>query len=164
MTPEDPRSTSEKTDKPRVPEITLPKGGGALRSIDEKFSVNAENGGCDISVPLPFSKTRSGMDSGLALRYSSGAGNSAFGVGWSLTLPSIRRRTDRRLPRYDDAGESDVFVFSGAEDLVPAYRDEGGGNWVRDSDESGGVRVERYRPRIEGLFARIERITIDGEE
>ena len=164
MTPEDPRSTSEKTEKPRVPEIILPKGGGALRSIDEKFSVNAENGGCDLSVPLPFSKTRSGLDSSLALRYSSGAGNSAFGVGWSLTLPSIRRRTDRRLPRYDDAGESDVFVFSGAEDLVPAYRDEGGGNWVRDSDENGGVRVERYRPRIEGLFARIEKITVDGEE
>ena len=39
------------------------------------------------------------------------------------------------------------------------------GNWVRDSsgrlviheDELDGYRVRRYRPRIEGLFARIER-------
>ncbi|HEX2059913.1 MAG TPA: SpvB/TcaC N-terminal domain-containing protein, partial [Thermoanaerobaculia bacterium] len=161
MTREESSPSSEQ--KSRVPEISLPKGGGALRSVDEKFSVNAVNGGAELSVPLPFSKTRSGMDSGLSLQYSSGAGNGPFGLGWSLTLPSIRRKTDKQLPRYDDAHESDVFLFSGAEDLVPAYRDEGGGTWVRDSDAIGGVRVERYRPRTEGLFARIEKITLDGE-
>ena len=33
-----------------IPPISLPKGGGALKSIDEKFSVNAANG----TVSIPF--------------------------------------------------------------------------------------------------------------
>jgi len=143
--------------------LSLPKGGGAIRGIDEKLSVNAVNGTCDLSLPLPFSKTRSGLDSSLALRYSSGAGNSAFGLGWSLSLPTIQRRTDKQLPRYEDALESDVFLFSGAEDLVPAFTRDGGGRWVRDVAVDGPARAERYRPRIEGLFARIEKITVEGE-
>jgi RHS repeat-associated protein len=167
--PKEPLSTREDSAGPREPEparipaITFPKGGGALRSIDEKFSVNAANGTCDLSLPLPFSKTRSGLDSGLALRYSSGAGNGAFGLGWSLSLPTIQRRTDKQLPRYEDAFESDVFLFSGAEDLVPAYARDDDGHWARDVAADGPARAERYRPRIEGLFARIEKITIQGE-
>jgi RHS repeat-associated protein len=153
----------EGRDEKRVPSITLPKGGGALRSIDEKFTVNAVNGSCELSVPLPFSKTRGGLDSSIALQYSSGSGNSVFGLGWSLTLPSIRRRTDKRLPRYEDEHESDVFLYSGAEDLVPAFVDDGAGNWTADVVDAGGVHVERYRPRIEGLFARIEKISVAGE-
>ena len=49
-------------------------------------------------------------------RYSSGHGNGLFGLGWSLALPRITRKTEKGLPRYDD---SDVFVLSGSEDLVP---------------------------------------------
>src|SRR5207244_10185784 len=110
-----------------APSLTLPKGGGALRSIDEKFSINAANGTCELSVPLPFSKTRSGLDGAVSLRYDSGAGNGLFGLGWSTTLPSISRRTDRGLPRYEDADESDVYLFSCAEDLVPSFHAHGMG-------------------------------------
>ena len=35
--------------------------------------------------------------------YDSGAGNGAFGFGWSLSLPAITRKTDKGLPRYRDA-------------------------------------------------------------
>ena len=156
------RQRGSKATSGGAPTIALPKGGGALRSIDEKFSVNAANGTCEFSIPLPFSKARSGLDSAISLHYSSGSGNSAFGLGWSLGLPSIQRRTDKQLPRYEDASESDVFLFAGAEDLVPAYRKESSGNWVRDIVE-GLVRIQRYRPRIEGLFARIEKIAVEGE-
>ena len=34
-------------------------------------------------------------------------------------MPSITRKTSKGLPRYDDAADSDVFILSGAEDLVP---------------------------------------------
>jgi len=34
--------------------------------------------------------------------------------------------------------------------------------WLRDADERRSA-LERYRPRVEGLFARIEKITLDGE-
>lgn len=146
-----------------VPSVSLPKGGGALRSIDEKFNVNAANGTCELTLPLPFSKTRSGLDSSVALHYSSGAGNGAFGLGWSLSLPSIQRRTDKKLPRYQDTNESDVFLYSGTEDLVPAYSQNSLGDWVPDSRTIGSITVERYRPRIEGGFAKIEKIYVAGE-
>lgn len=41
--------------------ISLPKGGGALRNIDEKFQVNASNGTASFSALLPFSKKRNDL-------------------------------------------------------------------------------------------------------
>lgn len=37
-----------------VPSISLPKGGGALKGIDEKFSVNAVNGTAAFFQTLTF--------------------------------------------------------------------------------------------------------------
>src|SRR6185312_10517011 len=68
----------------QAPIITLPKGGGALKKIDEKFNVNAANGTASFSVALPFSKTRSNFIPAMSLNYNSGSGNSEFGLGWSL--------------------------------------------------------------------------------
>ena len=62
-----------------------------------------------MSVPLAVSPGRSGFGPQLALSYDSGAGNGPFGFGWSLSLPSITRKTDKGLPTYQDADESDVF-------------------------------------------------------
>lgn len=131
------------------PSISLPKGGGAIRGIGEKFAANPVTGTGSMSVPLATSPGRSDFGPQLLLSYDSGAGNSAFGLGWNLSLPAITRKTDKGLPKYQDADESDVFILSGAEDLVP----------VGDAtnDLSGNFSVRRYRPRIEGLFARIER-------
>ncbi len=74
-------------------------------------------------------------------------------------MPSITRRTDKGLPQYRDCEESDIFVLSGAEDLVPALLRDENGRTRFDEVERDGYRVKRYRPRIEGLFARIERWT-----
>ena len=41
-----------------IPSIETPKGGGALKSIDEKFSVNAVNGSSSISIPIPVTSAR----------------------------------------------------------------------------------------------------------
>ena len=113
-----PGGGADKTASPPV--LSLPKGGGALRGIDEKFSVNAATGTCSFSVPLGFSPGRSGFSPPLSLHYDSGSGNGPFGLGWSLSLPSISRKTDKGLPRYRDAEDTDTFILSGAEDLVPA--------------------------------------------
>src|SRR5437667_4452639 len=82
----------------KIPQITLPKGGGALRGIDEKFSVNPSNGTASFSIPLPLSPNRNGFTPLLSLSYNSGTGNSLFGIGWDLGLPFIQRRTDKKLP------------------------------------------------------------------
>lgn len=102
-----------------APKIELPKGGGAIRGIGEKFTTNPVTGTGSMSVPIFASPGRSGFGPQLALTYDSGAGNGPFGLGWSLGLPAITRKTDKGLPRYLDAADSDVFVLAGAEDLVP---------------------------------------------
>jgi len=142
-----------------APQVSLPKGGGAIRGIGEKFSANTVTGTASLSVPLALSPGRAGFGAQLSLSYDSGAGNGAFGLGWSLSLPSITRRTDKGLPQYDDAGESDVFVLSGAEDLVPQLAQDTSGGWARCPATRDGYIVWPYRPRIEGLFSRIERWT-----
>src|ERR1043165_6483941 len=85
-----------------VPQVTLPKGGGAIRSIDQKFSVNAVNGTSGYSVAFPFSASRNGFMPALSLGYNSGSGNSAFGLGWNADPPAITRKTDKQLPLYND--------------------------------------------------------------
>ena len=63
-----------------------------------------------------------------------------------------------------------MFILSGAEDLVPEFEKGADGKWLVNNGKHvihdkprmvDGVeyRIRRYRPRIEGLFARIERWT-----
>lgn len=138
-----------------APSISLPKGGGAIRGIGEKFAANPVTGAGSMSVPIAISPGRSGFAPQLTLSYDSGAGNGPFGWGWNLSLTAITRKTDKGLPKYQDDEESDIFILSGAEDLVPALDNAGGIAEV----ELDGYRIRSYRPRIEGLFARIERWT-----
>ncbi|HEU4583743.1 MAG TPA: SpvB/TcaC N-terminal domain-containing protein [Polyangiaceae bacterium] len=145
------------------PSLSLPRGGGAIRGIGEKFATNPVTGTGVTSVPIATSPGRSGFDPKLELTYDSGEGNGPFGFGWSLRLPAIVRKTDKGLPRYDDAGESDVFILSGLEDLVP--RLDAVGHHRADTTSAPGYVIHAYRPRIEGAFARIERWTrqCDGD-
>jgi RHS repeat-associated protein len=135
-----------------VPQLSLPKGGGAIRGMGEKFSANPVTGTGNLSVPIFTSPGRSGFGPQLALSYDSGNGNGPFGYGWSLSLPCITRKTDKGLPQYLDAEDSDVFILSGAEDLVPVP------DYNPPEDDLYSIKhsIKRYRPRIEGLFARIE--------
>jgi len=102
-----------------LPSVSLPKSGGAIRGLGEKVSINAANGTAGMSLPLPLSSGRSGFTPALQLSYDSASGNGVFGFGWSLDTPAINRKTDKGLPQYSDGDESDVFILSGAEDLVP---------------------------------------------
>jgi RHS repeat-associated protein len=154
-----------------APVVSLPKGGGAIQGIGEKFSVNPANGTASFDLPIFTSRGRSGFYPKLSLSYDSGSGNSVFGFCWHLSVPSITRKTDKGLPRYFDAEQSDIFILSGAEDLVPklvpATPQEGSptpnGPWALDTYQATiqgqTYTVQRYRPRIEGLFAQIERWT-----
>lgn len=154
----EPRSSAPTTSLPEPPKLALPKGGGAIRGIGEKFGANPVNGTSSATVPIVVSPGRGGFGPQLALSYDSGSGNGPFGFGWTLSLPSITRRTDKGLPTYDDDRESDVFVLAGVEDLVPALHDRHGRAEI-DEHERDGFVVRRYRPRVESAFALIERWT-----
>jgi len=140
------------------PTITSPKGGGAIRSIGEKFQANAVTGTGGMSVPIALSPGRNGFTPQLGLSYDSGSGNGEFGMGWGIGLPSISRKTQKGLPKYQDNEESDIFLLAGSEDLIPTLVEDND-DWVEVVSESGGYRVKHYRPRIEGLFAKIEKHT-----
>ncbi|HEU0051728.1 MAG TPA: SpvB/TcaC N-terminal domain-containing protein, partial [Longimicrobium sp.] len=123
--------------------ISLPQGGGALQGIGETFSPDPHTGTGSFAVPLAIPPGRNGFGPKLTLAYSTGAGNGPFGLGWSLGVPMISRKTSAGVPRYgEDLRRPDVFVLSGAEDLVPV-----------DGAPEG---ARRYRPRVEGLFAEID--------
>ena len=133
----------------KAPELSMPKGGGAIRGIGEKFAANPITGSSTFSIPLPVSPGRGGFAPQLALSYDSGSGNGPFGFGWSLALPAITRKTDRGLPRYRRPHRH-----------LPDFGCRGSGSRARcgrrdrrRSHFGAGYVIRRYRPRIEGLFA-----------
>jgi RHS repeat-associated protein len=149
-------------DKPSMlPAITTPTGGGAIKGIGEKFEVAAATGTAGLSVPLPVSPGRNGFGPSLGLSYSSGHGNGPFGLGFALSVPTITRKTDKGLPRYYDPEESDEYILSSAEDLVPNRKPNGELDVI--DPPAGDRKIQRYRPRVEGLFARIERHTMAAD-
>jgi RHS repeat-associated protein len=119
--------------------ISTPRGGGALQGIGEKFSPDLYTGTGNFTVPIALPPGRNGFNPQLSLVYSTGNGNGPFGLGWNLSVPGVSRKTSKGVPQYGDDSK-DTFILSGAEDLVPV----------------GGFQgVPQYRPRTEGLFARI---------
>jgi RHS repeat-associated protein len=140
--------------------IELPKSGGALKGIGESFKAGGPTGGGGMTISLPVSPCR-GAEPHISLDYHSGAEHGPFGIGWSLSIPSIGRRTDKGLPRYQDADESDIFMLAGSEDLVPTLVADAAvpAGWARESATDGAYRVSSYTPRVEGAFCRVERRT-----
>ncbi|MEM6405191.1 MAG: SpvB/TcaC N-terminal domain-containing protein [Pseudomonadota bacterium] len=140
-----------------VSPLSLPQGGGALRSMHETLGPIGPDGSASLSLPLPISPGR-GYAPSLALQYASTAGNGVFGLGWQVPIPQIMRRTRRGVPTYTD---QDEMIGPQGEVLVPE-RDAQGQIVTRscarygDLDLSATYSVTRYLPRVEGSFDRIE--------
>lgn len=126
--------------------LSLPKGGGAIRGLGEKFQPDLHTGTGNFSIPLDLPPARNDFAPKLALSYSTGAGNGPFGLGWSVGISSVTRKTSSGIPIYDD--DQDTFILAGAEDLVETAR--------------SGTTIY-YRPRTEGLFARISHVVDVGQ-
>ncbi len=124
-------------------QLNLPKGGGAIEGIGEQFQPDYFTGTAALSIPIATSPCRN-ITPDLSISYSSAAGNGTFGLGWGIAVPSISRKTSKGIPRYTN---NDIFVLSGADDLVPEAT----------STLEGNYRITCYRPRNEGAFSRIQR-------
>ncbi|QGA48277.1 SpvB/TcaC N-terminal domain-containing protein [Pseudomonas brassicacearum] len=135
----------------------LPKGGGAIQSIGKGWGNVGAHGTASYEIALPISPGR-GFAPSLSLSYDSCAGNSVFGIGWGLSLPSVARRTSKGVPAY---AEDDEIV--GPNGVV----------WLPERDANGAIHstlidryntlvlgttytVTRHFPRIESSFDRIE--------
>src|SRR5215469_15501006 len=130
--------------------ISLPQGGGALKGIGETFAPDLHTGTGNFTIPIALPPGRNGFQPQVALTYSTGSGNGPFGLGWSLGVPAITRKTAKGVPRYRDnaadPAQRDVFILSGSEDLV------------RITPEYPPADPVRYRPQSEGLFAHVDRL------
>lgn len=122
------------------------KGGGALRGLGETFSPDLHTGTGNFSVPIALPDGRNGLKPAISLVFSTGHGNGAFGLGWSLAIPAVTCLTSKGVPRYSG---TDTFVLSGAEELAQVA--------------GPTADVTTYRPRTEGLFARISHIAGDDD-
>jgi RHS repeat-associated protein len=120
--------------------LSLPQGGGSQAGIGAAFSADPFTGTGNIGLSIGAPAGRHGLEPGLSLSYSTGTGNGPFGLGWSLSIGAVTRKTSLGVPTYDDA--TDVFILEGADDLVPVEVDGNG---------SG-----RYRPRTDSDFALID--------
>ena len=121
------------------PGIRWPASGGAVRGIDDSFSASGTTGAGVVSLPLPFSTTRDGGVPPVSLGYSTGGSAGAFGFGWAVTVPVVRRLTSRGVPRYrDDGPEPDVFVLGDGVELVPRL--------VRQGERAMGTGAPGHAP------------------
>src|SRR5947208_346531 len=101
-------ASTEQSFQITAPSLTLPKGGGAIRGLGEKFAANPVTGTGSMTVPIAASPGRAGFGPGLTLSYDSAAGNGPFGFGWTLSLPGISRKTEKGLPSYNDISAADL--------------------------------------------------------
>jgi hypothetical protein len=135
-----------------APAVALPKGGGTIRGIGEKFAADPVTGAGTLSVPIFTSPGRSEFGRQLSLSYDSGADNGPFSFGSDLSIPSITHKTDKGLPRYQDSVESDVFILSGAEDMVNEWVPEKLPEPVVDNQTYIIRRLLLAQPRLWSLW------------
>jgi hypothetical protein len=117
--------------------VSLPDGPGSRDGLGDNASVNPNMGQMSTSVDIEVPGGFAGVTPSVALSYSSGAGNSVVGLGWSMGVPFIERMTSRGYPEYTD---SDRFVANGSEQLVRV--------------SAPGAEPAVYRARFEGGFVR----------
>ena len=133
--------------------LSLPKGRGAIKGLGETFQPDLHTGTGNFAVPIAIPTGRNGFQPQLTLTYSTGNGNGPFGLGWSLGIPGVSLKMSKGVPRYEG---KDIYILSGAEDLL----------LVQEQVEGSGQQQEihrHYRPRTEGLFARIVHVTGNGK-
>jgi RHS repeat-associated protein len=126
-----------------IKDLSIPKGGGSLKSIGETFKPNIFSGTGNYSISIPTSSAR-GYEPRLSINYNSGKGNGIFGLGFDLSLSKFSIRTEKGIPKYDG---SDSFLFNGNELTLKnkeSYKN------------SENFNIYEYLPRIEGDFSLIK--------
>lgn len=112
--------------------------GGAYTGLASSPEANLFTGVAQTSIPIEVPPGRLGLAPVLALTYSSTAGPSHYGYGWSLPLPRVHRSTKRGVPRYDD---SDRFVLEMPGAMVELERIPGSAYGFRAEIESSFLRI-----------------------
>ena len=143
MTPPNEKTNSLTID---LPAIKQPKGGGAIKGLEESINTDAFTGSATFDIAIPVSKARD-LKLDIKLSYNSRSGNGAFGLGFSLNLSRIYRNTSLGIPKYKG---TDIFEFSEEGMLLP--EDNG-------TRKEGDWTIQSYLPRRNDSFSSIEKWT-----
>ena len=112
--------------------LVLPQGPGSLGGIGENVSANLNMGLMSYPIKVTLPEGRNKHTPSLNIMYSSSAGSSVMGIGWSLSAGgAVERLTVRGLPTYSNNDE-----FYGNGELVkvpgsPFFRSRYEGAFVR---------------------------------
>ncbi|TDS56950.1 RHS repeat-associated core domain-containing protein [Myroides indicus] len=77
-----------------------------------------DKGDAVLTFPLMLPPARQGMVPDLSVNYNSSADEGDFGLGWSLSVPTISVDTRWGVPTYDSAKETESYLFNGEELLL----------------------------------------------
>lgn len=130
-------------------ELSLPKGGGAMKGLEDSFQPNVFTGTGAYSIPISVTPAR-GFEPKLTLSYSSGNGNSAFGLGCSLSLSKISVSTAAGIPQYHSNAVYEL------EDVGQLLIKEMTDNPRKETFNSRSYTVTIYIPRILNNYTLIE--------
>lgn len=116
--------------------LSLPKGGGTIQGLGEKFKPDLHMGTGVYNIPLDIPNGPNDIAPKLSLSYNTASGNGPFGMGFSLNLLAISRSIKRFMPEYTD---KDPLVLEGA------------GNMIETSDGVYSIETDPYGWKIERL-------------
>jgi len=138
--------------------ISLPSGPGSIEGLGSEFEPNLNVGTAGYSVPITLPAGTAGNTPSLSVVYEGGSGNSPLGIGWSLSMPSVRRQCDKGIPHYDPNGKDDDFDgFTDEPDEQDRFLDPAGQELVlMDS----GI----YYPETQEQFIRWKHVTNGGDD
>ncbi|NNA56988.1 SpvB/TcaC N-terminal domain-containing protein [Pseudomonas koreensis] len=124
-----------------------------IATIGKSWGAVGPTGAASFELPLPLSAGR-GWDPQLSLAYSSQTGNGPFGIGWSLGISQISRRTHKGVPHYS---AHDEIIGHDGQVWMPELDDHGQILSRREDRyhdvDVGPHDVVRYWPRVESNFA-----------
>ena len=124
--------------------LSLPKGPASIEGLGRNFVPSLSSGTSSYGVDIAVPPAVAGFGPKLSLDYDSGGGVSELGLGWKLGgLPSVRRRTENGLPRFDTTDAFEVTGLSVTSDLLEVdtntFRPEQeGGSFIRARRSSDG--------------------------
>ena len=151
------RRTSGRVEQPTA-SITLPKGGGAIRGIGEKFARQPRHRHrLDDRADRDLARALRLRPAAFALVRLGPAMVPSASAGPCRCRRSPGRRT--RACRGTATPKNPTSSSSPAPRTWCRVLDAGRQRFERRHDARPATSIHRYRPRIEGLFARIERWT-----
>ncbi|MBF0451370.1 MAG: VCBS repeat-containing protein [Candidatus Magnetomorum sp.] len=101
--------------------LSLPDGPGAIEGFGESFEPQLNMGSGTYSIPIKIPPGRANFAPQVSLNFNTGKGNGIIGMGWTFPLMSVRRQTDKGLPKYSD---QDTFITESGKELINVQSSE----------------------------------------